>query len=116
MQRLIARVLLLFALAGNVIPLALAATATPPHACCLRKTHQCHGTASAESQERAVRATGSCSHDCCRGVTTSRWANPQPWSSPEAAQRIDAGLSDAHPRAPAAILLASLSTRAPPAR
>ena len=44
MRRLAARLLLLFALAGNLVPLGLAMTA-PAHACCVRKaahSHHCH--------------------------------------------------------------------------
>lgn len=115
MQRLTARLLLLFALAGNFIPLALAATSAPPHACCVRKAHHCHDSALAESNQIAVRAIGCCSHDCCRAVTTSQWANPQPSATPVFALNAEARPAESQPDAPAAQLSASQSTRAPPA-
>ena len=37
MHRLTARLLLFFALVGSLVPVALAASAAPTHACCLRK-------------------------------------------------------------------------------
>jgi hypothetical protein len=53
MRRLTARLLLLFALAGTFVPPALAATAAPPHACCIRKAaHQCHGSGPEADQAR----------------------------------------------------------------
>jgi hypothetical protein len=76
MQRTIARLLLLFALAGNLIPLALAATVSPLHACCLRKAHHCHNLPSSDTSP-AVSSTDCCSHGCCGVITTSRWAYPQ---------------------------------------
>ena len=57
MQRLIARFLLLFALAGTFVPMAQALAAAPPHACCIRKIHQCHGSASPESTQHVIAAT-----------------------------------------------------------
>ena len=51
MHRLTARLLLLFALVGNLVPLALAAGAAPPHACCLRKgVHRCQDSLGAGSR------------------------------------------------------------------
>jgi hypothetical protein len=86
MQRLIARFLLLVLLAGTFAPLALAAAAPPPHACCIRKaTHHCHDSAAteqiSESGQLAIRGTSCCNHDCCRAVTTARWAHAQRASS-----------------------------------
>src|SRR6266850_690583 len=84
MHRLTARLLLLFALVGNFVPVALALSAAPsPHACCVRKApqaHPCHGMAMAttEPEQLAVRGTGCCNHDCCRGVTVARWAQTEP--------------------------------------
>jgi len=69
------RLLLLFALVGNFGPCGAGVSAAPsPHACCVRKApqaHPCHGMAMAtiEPQQLAVRSTGCCNHDCCRGVT-----------------------------------------------
>src|SRR5438270_630158 len=66
MQRLTARFLLLFALAGTFVPLTLAAVAPPPHSCCLRKAaHHCHG---AETADRSIRNTSCCNHGSVRGI------------------------------------------------
>src|SRR5271169_1781281 len=112
MQRLIARFLLLFALAGTFVPLALAATAAPPHACCLRKSfHQCHGS---DPDERAIRSAACCNHDCCRAVTTSQCAHPQPRMTALFPQNVSARAAELNPDSPAADLSASQSTRAPP--
>jgi hypothetical protein len=115
MHRLTARILLFFALVGTFVPLALAATAAPPHACCRRKgPHPCHDSAAIESDQLAIRNTGCCNHDCCRAVTTSQWANPQPAMTAGFAPNVDAQTTDPHPATPTAELSASQSTRAPP--
>src|SRR5215831_18486216 len=76
MQRLTARLLLLFALAGTFVPVAMQALASPPHACCLRKAvHRCHTQAA--SQDPVVSDAGCCHHDCCRAVTTAQWATSE---------------------------------------
>ena len=53
MQRLTARLLLLFALAGNFLPVALAATTAPPRACCLRMAHKCHKRPARNPKQRS---------------------------------------------------------------
>jgi len=114
MQRLTARFLLLLALAGTFVPLALAATAAPEHDCCLRKgVHQCHGSAP-ESDQSTIRDTSCCHHDCCRAVTTSQWAHAQPPVTAGFAQRIEARLAESRAESPAAKLFSPQSTRAPP--
>jgi len=66
MQRLTARILLLFALAGTFVPAALQALAASPHACCLRKSaHRCHASG---SEEPTASSAGCCNHDCCHAV------------------------------------------------
>ena len=114
MQRLTARFLLLFALAGTFVPLALAATTAPAHACCIRKTHHCHEVASPESTQLVISATTCCDHDCCRAATTSQWANPQPGIPAVVAQNVEARIAGSQSRTPATPLFASQSTRAPP--
>src|SRR5579863_3445615 len=105
MHRLTARLLLLFALAGTFVPLALAATAAPAHACCRRKAaHPCHDSAGAESEQLAIRGTGCCSHDCCRAVTTSQWASPQPGMTADLIRNVDAQVTESDPRTPVTIL------------
>lgn len=114
MQRLIARFLLSFALVGTFVPLALAVTATPLHACCIRKAaHQCHGSFT-ESDQPAIRGTSCCNHDCCRAVTTSQSAHPEPLLVAAFAQQVEAGIAESRSAVPAVKLLASQSPRAPP--
>jgi len=114
MQRLTARFLLLFALVGTFVPLALAVTAAPPHACCIRKAaHPCHGSSS-EAEQRTVRGPGCCNHDCCRAATTAQWAHPRGWLASTIVQNVDARIAESLAGTPATELLASQSTRAPP--
>ena len=116
MHRLTARFLLLFALAGTFVPLALAATAASPHACCVRKSaHQCHGSAVAGSDQLVVRSAACCNRDCGRAVVTSQWANPQPRITNVFARSLDTRVAESHPEDPAAEFASSQSTRAPPA-
>jgi hypothetical protein len=112
MQRLTAKFLLLFALVGTIVPLAMAVTA-PQHACCVRKTHHCHESASPDSTQLAISAQ-TCEHDCCRAVSTSHGANSQLRISPAVVQNIETYTNNSQPRTPAAQHSASLSTRAPP--
>jgi hypothetical protein len=114
MQRLTARFLLWFAIVGAFVPLALAAAAAPPHACCVRQAaHQCHGSFAATDQ-RAVRDTSCCRQDCCRAVRTSHSAHPQPTLAAVLARHLNARILDFRAEASAACLLASQSPRAPP--
>jgi len=114
MYRLTARFLLCFALAGVFAPLAQALTAPPPHACCRRMSHRCQDSAAAESGQPAVHGTGCCNHDCCRAVTTSQWASPQPWATAAFAGRKAGSVGELHATIPANQLPSSQSTRAPP--
>ncbi len=115
MQRLIARFLLLFTLVGTFVPLALAVSATPPHACCVRKiAHQCHGSARPESDHPAVGNANCCSHDCCRGVNTSKSAHPENFLSSVLALYVDARVPDLRFETPVTEAIASKPARAPP--
>lgn len=115
MRRLTATLLLLFALAGNIVPLALAATADPPHACCIRKAvHPCHGAASTESESLEIRRAACCNRDCCR-ATAARWAQTQVHLATLATPGVNARALSPYPNRHCANLLASRSTRAPPA-
>jgi hypothetical protein len=115
MQRLIARFLVLFALAGNFIPLALAATAAPPHACCVRKSaHKCH-TAAAESDQLTIRAASCCRSDSSRAVITSQYATPQPRIRAAQLDKLDGSIADSGAIVSSTQFSASHSTRAPPA-
>lgn len=112
MQRLTARFLLMFALVGTFVPLALAVTAAPPHACCLRKgVHQCHGS---DPDERAVRGNSCCNQNYSRAVTTSQWAHPQSSLASVSVRTVESRLSESRAAAPANEPLSSQSTRAPP--
>ncbi len=72
MHRATARLLLVLLLVGIFMPVALAISAAPPHACCLRKPM--HGRPSHDAQFQAPPAC--CQHDCCRPLTVSRGAHP----------------------------------------
>jgi len=114
MQRLIARFLLLFALAGNFIPLALAATVAPAHACCFRKSaHQCHGSAG-ESAQLSIRSIGCCNQDCCHAIISSQWAHPQTPTLGTFAPTLSAHEIAARSSASPSEFCASQSARAPP--
>lgn len=117
MHRLTARFLLLFALLGSLAPGALAVTAPPAHACCLRKgVHHCHDSLASET-EQAVIQNGSCCHgDCARAVTTAQWAHPQPSVAAFFLQANHLRLAGSRPHSPAPASIEFQSTRAPPAR
>jgi len=114
MQRLTARFLLLFALVGTLVPLVLAATAAPPHACCIRKAaHQCHGSFT-ESDQRAIQSTSCCNHNSSRAVNTSRAAHLEPGLASAFAQNVEVGIVESRSDASAVKSLSSQSPRAPP--
>src|SRR6516225_4071499 len=113
MQRLTARLLLLFALAGTFVPVAMQALAAPPHACCLRKAvHRCH--APGASQDPVASDAGCCHHDCCRAVTTAQWATPEASANSSATLHVATYATAPHTPAPTRELLSSRSSRAPP--
>ena len=68
MHRLTARLLLVLLLVGVFAPVALAISATPVHACCLRKAM--HGRFSHNAEFRSL--PGCCQHDYCRPLTVSQ--------------------------------------------
>jgi hypothetical protein len=68
MHRATAKLLLILLLVGVFAPVALAISAAPPHACCMRKPM--HGRPSHDAQFQAP--PGCCQHDCCRPLTVSR--------------------------------------------
>jgi hypothetical protein len=114
MHRLTARFLLLFAIVGTFAPLALAGTAAPQHACCLRKgVHQCHGSAP-ESDRRSIHDTSCCNHDGRRAVTTSQWAQALQATTAAFVQDIEARIAESRTDSPDAKRFSSQSTRAPP--
>jgi len=115
MHRVTARFLLLFALVGTFVPLALAATTAPAHACCRRKAaHPCHESPVDESDQLSIRGTGCCRQEGSRAVTTSRWASPQPPMPSKFAPIVAAQVSESHSQTPARKALSLQTTRAPP--
>src|SRR5262249_27501430 len=79
MQRFTARFLLLIALVGTLVPLALQAKASPSHACCRRSgAHHCSDSTSPHSGGTVLRDAGCCNHGCCRAVLSSHYARPLP--------------------------------------
>ena len=71
MHRLTARLLLVLTLVGTLAPVALAVSAPPPHACCMRKPMHEQGSRSLQTQ------TVDTGHrNCCPPVTTAHWAKP----------------------------------------
>lgn len=70
MYRLTARVLLVLLLVSIFAPAALAVSAPPPHACCMRKPLHDHGSRSLD-----VRMVGGGHRSCCPPVTTAHWAD-----------------------------------------
>jgi len=117
MHRLTARLLLLFALLGSLAPIALAVTAPPPHACCLRKgVHHCHDSLASESGQPVVQDSSCCHGDCARAVTTAQWAHPQPKPASFFLPANNVRLAASRPHSPATVSVEFQSTRAPPAR
>ena len=115
MHRLTARLLLLLALAGNLAPIALAATAAP-HACCLRKgLHHCHDPLASETGQAVIRDASCYKRDCCRAVNTTQTAHAQPPVAAPFSQNIEAYLGQASPVSPSTAVSGFQSTRAPPA-
>ena len=116
MQRITARFLLLIALLGTVVPMAMQAKAAPPRACCLRKApHHCHETSQAQPEQPVLQDAGCCNHNCCRAVTSSQWAHPLPSLTPATARDATGhGISD-HFGGPLSVCSSFLHSRAPPA-
>lgn len=84
MNRTIARLLLIFMLVSIIAPLALAISAEPVHACCLRSAeHHCGASATSTTEDHAFNAVPTCcDHNCCRPLVRSVHANLKvlPWT------------------------------------
>jgi hypothetical protein len=114
-HRLTAKLLLLFGVLGNIVPLVQAAIPAPPHACCLRKaTHHCHESSDPDSSRLVIRGTSCCGHECCRAVTTAHWAYPQPRGAGFSKQAPCAWVAQQILDSPATKLSSFQSSRAPP--
>jgi hypothetical protein len=115
MHRLTARILLSLLLVSAFAPVALAFSAPlPQHACCVRKAHHCHESATPESGQRSIGAQDCCNHDCCRAVTTSQWAHPQSQADGSFAHDIQSYLGLSSPSSPNGEVSRFQSARAPP--
>src|SRR3981081_4652177 len=115
MHRLTAKLLLLLALAANFIPLALAATGSPPHACCIRKAaNHCHESAASEQNEPSIRASGCCGHDCCRAATTTKWAHAPSRAEDPFVKKVGNHVASSHLDSPTIEVSEFQSSRAPP--
>ena len=85
MRRLTAKLVLLSALLGNFIPLAVALAAEPTPACCRRQDHHCHGMTGDSEREmagesengRSVRGTCCCDPARLRALTRAAWADSE---------------------------------------
>jgi len=107
---------LFFALVGNLLPLALAATAAPPRACCLRKgVHHCQDSQASESEQLVIHDASCCNHDCRRAVTTEQWAHPQSRAAAIFLQAVTVHRTENQPNPPASVNAEFQSSRAPPA-
>src|SRR5438309_10795903 len=78
MRRLTARLLLLVLLLGTFSPVALALSAQPRHACCVRKKPHCHNTLPTDPDGLAIYAPSCAQRSCCRALSLTHWAQPQP--------------------------------------
>lgn len=114
MYRLVANFLLLFALVGNLAPLARAVTLVPSHACCVRKSvHSCHDSLSSQ-KDFFIRNASCCSDRCGRAVETTQWARAPRTGNWELAQKVEAGFARYERNFRNANASESQSTRAPP--
>lgn len=115
MHRLTARLLLLIALLGTFLPIALEARSAPTHACCRRTAHHCTDS-NGGTDETVVRPNGECCNPSShRAVTTSQWGNPEPLGTGVFAPRAIGPKVELQATAPVTQLFSSQSTRAPPA-
>jgi len=110
MHRATARLLLFLLLVGVFVPVALAISAAPPHACCLRKPM--HSSSSHDAQFQAPPAC--CQHDCCRPLTVSRGARPASKTSAQATSASTIFQLDREPIGFASSVNHAHSGRAPP--
>jgi hypothetical protein len=115
MHRLTAKLLLLFAFVGTLAPLALALTGPPQHACCVRKAvHHCHESDGADTSRLLISGAGCCNGDCCRAVTTARWAYAHAAMNVLHERNISARADQLHQISFHAEVLELHSSRAPP--
>src|ERR1700741_4135301 len=115
MQRFTARFLLLIALVGTFVPLAMQGKAAPSRACCRRQAaHHCHESAETNPNDSVASQTGCCNHDCCHAVTSSQWAHPLPCLTAVSVQDAAAGEIGDQADEPSSACFSFLHSRAPP--
>jgi hypothetical protein len=108
MNRWTARILLLLMLTGAFGPVALAISATSPHACCVRKPMRHSG------HEDTFQALSHQDHRCCKWLATTHWTQAPvalPTHIALGVTPFNAGIQQAFPMRHAE---KSLSARAPP--
>jgi hypothetical protein len=110
MHRLTARLLLVLLLVGVFAPVALAISAAPLHACCVRKPM--HGRPSHDAEFHAP--PGCCQHDSCRSLTVSQWAHLSPSATAQVAPASTSLQSDRPASLFAIDVNSAHSSRAPP--
>jgi hypothetical protein len=116
MHLLTAKLLLFFAFAGNLAPLALAAVPAPTHTCCLRKkVHHCHASLAQETGQLAISDSSCCNHDCRGATISAQWAHPESQAASFLLEPIHAGIAGSDQNSPTSILAQFQSSRAPPA-
>jgi hypothetical protein len=114
-HRLTAKLLLLFALVGNLIPLAMAAAPAAPRACCRRMAHHCHEAAALKSGELVFRDPHCCCNgNCRRAATTAQWAHPKTRSSQACDAVVERLAGNIRSAFSGKQLASSYSSRAPP--
>jgi len=117
MHRTVTRFLLLFAMVGNLAPVALAISTPTLHACCLRKAdHHCHGYQASDTGQLVIHGSSCCGHECCRAVTTAQWAHPQQRHDFVSLQNSNAHAAGRRTDFPASATAEFQSTRGPPNR
>jgi len=100
--------------------MVLAAVASQPHACCVRKTvHKCHDSGAADlvsdSERPVIRDASCCDHNCCRALALPNWGDAQLRDSILVLQIVDARVVLPDPQLPATASTGLRSTRGPPA-
>jgi hypothetical protein len=110
MRRLTARFVLILLLASLFAPVALAISAPPPHACCMRKP--VHDRASHNSEFQVP--PGCCQRDCCRPLTVSQWVHLSPSGNAQVAPAAATLQADQRPAGFATTFNSAHSGRAPP--
>jgi hypothetical protein len=115
MHRVTARLLVLFALLGSFVPIALAVATPRQHACCVRKSvHSCHGSQTAQPAPTVASSDCCSNHDCSRALIAARWAHPRPAIRALAENRLFARIAFSVSASLCAEAGESTSARAPP--